>query len=55
MVSDSLTVACGIAAPTMISAAGHRASVRFLEFFASDTRNPNKRRAYAHAVGEFLA
>ncbi|MDN7182836.1 tyrosine-type recombinase/integrase [Caballeronia sp. SEWSISQ10-4 2] len=44
-----------IQAPTLIAAAGERASVRFLEFFASNIRNPNTRRAYAHAVGEFLA
>jgi site-specific recombinase XerD len=29
--------------------------VRFLEFFAAAILNPNTRRAYAHAVGEFLA
>nr|WP_255581130.1 site-specific integrase [Caballeronia sp. dw_276] len=37
------------------AAAGEQASVRFLEFFASNIRNPNTRRAYAHAVGKFLA
>jgi site-specific recombinase XerD len=29
--------------------------VRFLEFFAAQIRNPHTRRAYARAVGEFLA
>jgi site-specific recombinase XerC len=40
--------------PVLVVAAGDRASVRFLEFFASNICNPNTRRAYAHAVGEFL-
>src|SRR5471030_826844 len=40
--------------PALVINAGERASVRFLEFFASTIRNPNTRRAYAHAVGEFL-
>jgi site-specific recombinase XerD len=29
--------------------------VRFLEFFATNIRNPHTRRAYARAVGDFLA
>jgi len=41
--------------PALVTSAGERANVRFLEFFASNIRNPNTRRAYAHAVGEFLA
>jgi site-specific recombinase XerD len=41
--------------PALVRAAGERASVRFLEFFASNIRNPNTRRAYAHAVGDFMA
>lgn len=40
--------------PVLVTAAGVRAGVRFLEFFASNIRNSNTRRAYAHAVGEFL-
>jgi site-specific recombinase XerD len=32
---------------------GDRASYRFLEFFTAQIRNPNTRRAYARAVGEF--
>ncbi len=39
----------------LVISAGERASVRFLEFFASTIRNPNTRRAYARAVSEFLA
>jgi site-specific recombinase XerD len=41
--------------PAVVINAGERASGRFLEFFASSIRNPNTRRAYAHAVGEFLS
>jgi site-specific recombinase XerC len=41
--------------PALVTAAGERASVRFLEFFASAIRNPHTRRAYARAAGEFLA
>ncbi len=40
--------------PTLVAAAGERASVRFLEFFASTIRNPHTRRAYARAVTDFL-
>ena len=35
--------------------AGERASMRFLEFFAANIRNPHTRRAYARAADEFLA
>jgi len=45
----------GIATPTLVVAAGERASVRFLEFFASAIRNPHTRRAYARAAADFLA
>jgi len=34
---------------------GERASVRFLEFFAANIRNPHTRRAYYRAAEEFLA
>jgi hypothetical protein len=40
--------------PALVINAGERAGIRFLEFFASTIRNPSMRRAYAHAVGEFL-
>jgi site-specific recombinase XerC len=42
------------AMPALVVAAGDRAGVRFLEFFASAIRNPHTRRAYARAAGEFL-
>jgi len=41
--------------PEIVTAAGERASVRFLEFFAAAIRNPHTRRAYGRAVADFLA
>ena len=41
--------------PAVVAAAGERASMRFLEFFAANIRNPHTRRAYARAAEEFLA
>src|ERR1700739_4604775 len=43
------------ALPALISAAGERASMRFLKFFAATIRNPHPRRAYYRAAEEFLA
>ena len=40
--------------PALVSAAGERASMRFLEFFAANIRNPHTRRAYYRAAEEFL-
>lgn len=44
----------GIATPALVTAAGERAAVRFVEFFASAIRNPHTRRAYARAAADFL-
>ena len=44
----------GAHAPALIAAAGDRATYRFLEFFTAQIRNPNTRRAYVRAVGDFL-
>ena len=41
--------------PVLVAAAGDRARIRFLEFFAANIRNPHTRRAYARAAAEFLA
>jgi site-specific recombinase XerD len=41
--------------PQLVTVAGERASMRFLEFFAANIRNPHTRRAYARAAEEFLA
>src|SRR5271167_2587240 len=43
------------AVPALVAAAGDRAAMRFLEFFAANIRNPHPRRAYARAADEFLA
>lgn len=40
--------------PTLITAGGERAQIRFLEFFAATIRNANTRRAYARAILDFL-
>jgi len=40
--------------PTLVSQAGERAGMRFLEFFTANIRNPNTRRAYARATQDFL-
>ena len=42
------------ALPALVAAAGERASMRFLEFFAVNIRNPHTRRAYYRAAEEFL-
>lgn len=39
----------------LVALAGERAQTRFWEFFVSNIRNPNTRRAYGRAIGEFLA
>src|SRR4051794_38216682 len=41
--------------PVLVAVAGERASMRFLEFFAANIRNPHTRRAYYRAAEEFLA
>ena len=41
-------------APTLVAAAGARASYRFLEFFTAQIRNSHTRRAYARAAAEFF-
>ena len=40
--------------PALIAAAGDRAAWRFIEFFTANIRNPNTRRAYGRAVGDFF-
>jgi len=41
--------------PTLIAAAGKRASLHLLEFFVANIRNPHTRQVYCLAVDEFLA
>ncbi|HRK34500.1 MAG TPA: tyrosine-type recombinase/integrase [Candidatus Hydrogenedentes bacterium] len=43
----------GLPLPSLVIAAGERASRRFVEFFTANIRNPNTRRAYARAVADF--
>lgn len=53
--STDLVVPNGATIPALVTSAGARAGVRFVEFFASAIRNPHTRRVYARAVGDFLA
>ena len=41
--------------PKLIADAGENASLRFLDFFTANIRNPNTRAAYAVAVRAFFA
>lgn len=41
--------------PPIIAGASQRTRMRFLEFFAANIRNPNTRRAYARAAGDYLS
>jgi site-specific recombinase XerD len=41
--------------PTLIAAAGEEAAWRYIDFFTSNIRNPNTRRAYTRACNRFLA
>jgi integrase len=50
-----LAVSGGFILPAIIAAAGDRAGKRFIEFFTATIRNPNTRRAYARACGDFFA
>lgn len=41
--------------PALIADAGDPAAWRYIEFFTANIRNPNTRRAYARACGQFFA
>jgi hypothetical protein len=41
--------------PALIADVGEPAAWRYIEFFAARIRNPNTRRAYARACGQFFA
>jgi site-specific recombinase XerD len=45
----------GALIPPLIAYAGEQAAWRYVEFFTANIRNPNTRRAYARACGDFLA
>ena len=40
--------------PTLIGDAGSHAATRFVEFFTANIRNPNTRKAYVRAIGDFF-
>src|ERR1700681_4204424 len=40
--------------PTLVADAGDQASWRYIDFFTSNIRNPNTRRAYARACATFF-
>jgi hypothetical protein len=52
--NELVLIAARTTLPAIIAAAGERASLRFLEFFAANIRNPHTRRAYSRAVSEFM-
>jgi site-specific recombinase XerD len=52
---NQLALASTPVIPALVAAAGDRVGIRFLEFFASNIRNPHTRRAYSQAVSGFLA
>ena len=43
------------ALPALVASADDRSQTRFVEFFTATIRNPNTRRAYVRATGDFLA
>jgi hypothetical protein len=51
----ALTYPADTLIPSLIADAGEQASWRYVEFFTANIRNPNTRRAYARASGDFLA
>ena len=53
--TQSLVRSTGPTLPALIATADDRAQTRFIEFFTATIRNPNTRRAYARATGDFLA
>lgn len=50
----ALTRITAPALPALLAAADDRARIRYIEFFTATIRNPNTRRAYARASGDFL-
>lgn len=52
--TQALVLSTGMSLPALVTTAGDRAQVRFLEFFAAAIRNPHTRRAYARATVSFL-
>jgi hypothetical protein len=45
--NNSVAIRAGeLRVPSLVAITGERASIRFLEFFAANIRNPHTRRAY---------
>jgi hypothetical protein len=53
--NELLLIAARTTLPAIIAAAGERASLRLLEFFAANIRTPHTRRADSRAVAKFMA
>ena len=51
--TDALALRLSSNVPALATAAGERAGMRFLEFFAANIRNPHTRRGYCRAADEF--
>jgi hypothetical protein len=47
---NNLLAPSALQLPALVAVAGERASMRFLEFFAANIRNPHTRRAYYRAA-----
>ena len=52
---SQLVVISSPTVPVLAAAAGQRAALRFLEFFAANNRDPRTRRAYYCAAEKFRA
>src|SRR2546430_9451496 len=52
---ETLASAGASGVPAVVLAAGKKAGLRFIEFFAANIRNPNTRRAYYRACSGFFS
>lgn len=50
-----ITLQPQLVVPSLVANAGERAAYRYVDFFASNIRNPNTRRSYGRAASDFLA
>ena len=54
MSNDLIITGADTLIPVQVAAAGEHATIRFIEFFTANIRNPNTRAAYARSVGDFF-
>jgi hypothetical protein len=54
-VNQLAPIAAATRLPALIAVAGERATLRFIEFFTANIRNPHTRQPHGRAVAEFLA